>query len=120
MDVYIHIFLTSVLTGGKWSASRPGSFISGEIAPGTLWIGVWVDPIADLDYVEKRKFLTLPGLNSDPSVVQHLACCYTDCAITARNHQRVVCTNAKRVMINVTVFPGLYLRRTSNDNLSSE
>jgi hypothetical protein len=30
----------------------------GVIAPGTLWIGVWVDPRTGLDYVEKRKFLT--------------------------------------------------------------
>jgi hypothetical protein len=26
------------------------------------WIGGWVDPRAGLDDVEKRKFLTLPGL----------------------------------------------------------
>jgi hypothetical protein len=30
--------------------------------PGTHWIGGWVDPRAGLDDVEKRKFLTLPGL----------------------------------------------------------
>jgi hypothetical protein len=29
---------------------------------GTHWIGGWVDPRAFLDDVEKRKFLTLPGL----------------------------------------------------------
>jgi hypothetical protein len=29
---------------------------------GTHWIGGWVDPRAGLDGVEKRKFLTLPGL----------------------------------------------------------
>jgi hypothetical protein len=34
----------------------------GERAPGTHWIGGWVDPSAGLDDVEKRKFLTLPGL----------------------------------------------------------
>jgi hypothetical protein len=27
VDVYIHIFLTSELIGGEWSASRPGRFI---------------------------------------------------------------------------------------------
>jgi hypothetical protein len=26
VDVYIHIFLTSALVGGEWSASRPGPF----------------------------------------------------------------------------------------------
>jgi hypothetical protein len=62
VDVKIHIFLTSALAGGEWSASRPGRFTSGERAPGTYWIGGWVDPRAGLDDVEKRKFLTLPGL----------------------------------------------------------
>jgi hypothetical protein len=33
-----------------------------ERAPGTHCIGGWVDPRAGLDDVEKRKFLTLPGL----------------------------------------------------------
>jgi hypothetical protein len=33
-----------------------------ERAPRTYWIGGWVDPRASLDDVEKRKFLTLPGL----------------------------------------------------------
>jgi hypothetical protein len=31
-------FLTSVLDGGEWSASRPGRFTSGERAPGTHWM----------------------------------------------------------------------------------
>jgi hypothetical protein len=34
----------------------------GERAPDTHWIGGWVDPRVGLDDVEKRKFLTLPGL----------------------------------------------------------
>jgi hypothetical protein len=62
VDVYIHIFLTSVLAGGEWSASRPGRFTPGERTPDTHWIGGWVDPRAGLDDVEKRTFLTLPGL----------------------------------------------------------
>jgi hypothetical protein len=32
----------------------------------THWIGGWVDPRAGLDDVEKRKFLTLPGLELRP------------------------------------------------------
>jgi hypothetical protein len=36
VDVYIHIFLTSALVGGEWSASRPGHFTTGERAPGTI------------------------------------------------------------------------------------
>jgi hypothetical protein len=39
------------------------------------------DPRAGLDDVEKRKFLTLPGL--DPSVDQPLASRYIDYAIPA-------------------------------------
>jgi hypothetical protein len=62
VDVWIHIFLTSALVVGEWSASRPGYFTPGERAPDAQWIGGWVDPRAGLDGVEKRKFLTLPGL----------------------------------------------------------
>jgi hypothetical protein len=35
VDVQGNVFLTSVLAGGKWSASRPGRFTHGERAPGT-------------------------------------------------------------------------------------
>jgi hypothetical protein len=62
LDVLIHIFLTSALVGGEWSASRPGRFTPGERAPGTHRIGGWVGPRTGLDDMEKRKFLTLPGL----------------------------------------------------------
>jgi hypothetical protein len=41
VDVYTHVFLTSTLVGGEWSASRPCRF-----TPGTHWIGGWVDPRA--------------------------------------------------------------------------
>jgi hypothetical protein len=61
VDVYIHIFLTSALVGSEWSVSHPGSFI-----PGTQWIGDRVGPRAGLDDVEKRKFLTLRGLELQP------------------------------------------------------
>jgi hypothetical protein len=43
-------------------ASRPGNFIPGERASGTHWIRGWVDPRAALNDVEKRRFMTLPGL----------------------------------------------------------
>jgi hypothetical protein len=66
VDIEIHIFLTSALTGGEWSASHPGRFPPGKSAPGTHWIGGWVDPRAGLDYMEKRKFFTLPGLELRP------------------------------------------------------
>jgi hypothetical protein len=40
----------------------PGRFTPGERALGTNWIGGRVDPRAGLNDVEKKKFLTLPGL----------------------------------------------------------
>jgi hypothetical protein len=43
-----------------------------------------VDPRAGLDDVEKRKFLTIPGLGTlTPLVIQPIASRYTDCAILA-------------------------------------
>jgi hypothetical protein len=57
VDAENHILLTSALVGGEWSASRPGRF-----TPGNHWIGGWVGPRAGLDDMEKRKFLTLLGL----------------------------------------------------------
>jgi hypothetical protein len=62
VDVYIHIFFISALAGGEWSASRPGRFTPGKRTPSTLWIGGLVGPRNGLDDVEKRKFLTVPGL----------------------------------------------------------
>jgi hypothetical protein len=61
LDVYIHVFLTSALVG-ELSASRTGRFILGEGAPGAPWTGGWVGPRADLDDMEKLKFLILLGL----------------------------------------------------------
>jgi hypothetical protein len=65
VDVWIHVFLTSALVG-DWSAARPGRFTPRERARGTHWIGGWVDSRAGLDDVEKRKFLTLLGLDLQP------------------------------------------------------
>jgi hypothetical protein len=65
-DVQIHISLTSALYGGDWSASRLGQFTTVEKAPGTHWIGSWVDPRASLDSMENRKFLALLGLELQP------------------------------------------------------
>jgi hypothetical protein len=62
VDVLIHIFLTSAIVGGEWSASQAGRFTPRERAPGTYWLGGSVDPRVGLDDMEKRKFLTLLGL----------------------------------------------------------
>jgi hypothetical protein len=53
-------------------------------SPGTHFIGGWVDPRVGLDYMEKWKFFTLPGLELPlPLVVQPVASRYTDWAIPA-------------------------------------
>jgi hypothetical protein len=67
--MYRHIFLSSVLAGGEWSASRPGRFTLGENADGTHWIGSWVDPRAGLGDVEKILAPT-GSRNPTSSVVQ--------------------------------------------------
>jgi hypothetical protein len=56
------IFLTSTLAEGEWSVSQPGRFTPGERTPRTHWIGGWVDPRAGLNTVERKNFLTKPGL----------------------------------------------------------
>jgi hypothetical protein len=62
-DVSTHTILTLALAQGEWSASGPGRFTPGEIAPGTHWIGAWVGPRVGVDAVEKRKLLLCGGSN---------------------------------------------------------
>jgi hypothetical protein len=66
VDVQIHVFLTLALHGGEWSASRTFRFTPGGRYPGTPWIGGWMGPKTGMNYLEKRKFLTLPGLEPRP------------------------------------------------------
>jgi hypothetical protein len=66
VDVKIHVFLTSALVAGEWSASLSARFIPGERTSGAHWIGGWVGPRTGPDDAEKRKFLTLPGLELRP------------------------------------------------------
>jgi hypothetical protein len=47
-------FLTSVLDGDEWSASRSSNFTPGVRVPGTHCMGGWVGPRTGLDAVEKR------------------------------------------------------------------
>jgi hypothetical protein len=44
-----------------------------ERARGTNWVGGWVGPTAGLDYVKKRRILTLPGI--EPLFLGRLARC---------------------------------------------
>jgi hypothetical protein len=60
VEVYLHVFLTSVPDGGEWSASRPGRFTPGEKAAGTHWIGGWVGPRAGLDDGGEKNSQPLP------------------------------------------------------------
>jgi hypothetical protein len=76
VDVRIQIFLISALAGGEWSASRPGRFTSEAGAPGTHWIGSWVDPRAGLN---EEKILDPTGartqivLSSEPTALSRLS-----------------------------------------------
>jgi hypothetical protein len=76
--------LTSALDGGEWPASRLGRFTPKERAPGTHWIGGWVDPRAVLDAVMKRK-IPSPRRESNPRtpIAQPVVQRNTDWAITA-------------------------------------
>jgi hypothetical protein len=66
---------------------RPGRFTPGERPPRTHWIGGWLDPRAGLDDVEKRKFLTLPGLELRP--FSRPACSQALCRLRYCKHGNV-------------------------------
>jgi hypothetical protein len=52
-----------------------------ERAPGTHWIGSWVDPRVGLDDMENWKFLTLQGLEHQPLGRPARSHHHADCAI---------------------------------------
>jgi hypothetical protein len=89
VEVKFHIFFTSALVVGEWSASRLCRFTPRERAPGTHWIEGRVDPRAGMDDMEKRKFLPYRDSNSDPLVVQPVASRYTCYAIPVLTVSRV-------------------------------
>jgi hypothetical protein len=79
VDVQTHVFLTSALTGGEWSASRPGRFTPEERAPHTHWIGGCVGPRHG-----KVKILAPAGTRTPTHlVVQPVVSRYIDCVIPA-------------------------------------
>jgi hypothetical protein len=57
MEIQIHVFLTSALVGGEWSASRPWRINPGETVRVTHWTGDWMD---------LRAGLALPELELQP------------------------------------------------------
>jgi hypothetical protein len=61
VKVYLHVFLTSVIDRGDWSASRPSCFALGERASHIYWIGL-LGPKAGLKPLEKRKTFVLLGI----------------------------------------------------------
>jgi hypothetical protein len=72
-------------TSWRWVVSfTPLPLYPRERAPGTHFIGGWVEPRAGMDDMEKWKYFTLPGLEVPPPlVVQPVASRYTDWAIPA-------------------------------------
>jgi hypothetical protein len=59
----------------------PAALPLGKEPFNTHWIGGWEGLRAGLHDVEKKKFLTLPGLKLRPLSHPALASCYTDRAI---------------------------------------
>jgi hypothetical protein len=55
-------FFSSALDGAGWSSSRPAFFNAGELFLSTYCIGGWFGPITCLDAMEKRKILSLQGM----------------------------------------------------------
>jgi len=55
VEAKFHVFLTSALDGGEWSASHTGRFTRRQREPDTHCIGGWVCPRAVLDAVVKRR-----------------------------------------------------------------
>jgi hypothetical protein len=76
--VYIHIFLTSALVGGEWSASRPCRFTPGKELRYTFYRRLGGPQSRSGRYGEVKNF-TLSGLElSLPLVVQPVASRSTD------------------------------------------
>jgi hypothetical protein len=67
LSVYIDPHSIELYTSLRWVVSFTlwQLYPQGK-KPGTHWIGGWVEPRVGLDDVEKRKFLTLPGLELWP------------------------------------------------------
>jgi hypothetical protein len=79
----------------------PRPLYPGKISLGTHWIGGWVGPGVGLDAVEERKYLILPGLELRLSVVQPVACRYTDWAIPASTTEKASLNKPRSNMLTV-------------------
>lgn len=65
IGIWLHLFLTSELNGGEWSAPRHNHF-----TPGYHVIGDWVGSRASRNALEKRKF-SCPCQVSNPASPAH-------------------------------------------------
>jgi hypothetical protein len=63
----IHVFLAATVGGEELSVSASISFHSGEMNPGTHWIGGWAGLRADLYDGKEWKSWPYRNSNSDPS-----------------------------------------------------
>jgi hypothetical protein len=78
MEVQLHVFLTSVLNGIKWSALRPGRFTDEVRGSGTHWGGLSVGPKPVWLCEEEKNLLPMQGIKILSSDIQLSARHYTD------------------------------------------
>jgi hypothetical protein len=99
VDVYIHIFLTSALTGNEWSASRPKPLYPRGNSPRYALDRRLGGPQSRSGRRGEEKILDPTWtLTLNPSIVQPIASRYTDytipspikCLLNFNNHSGVV------------------------------
>lgn len=64
MEVDIAALILNVGSTWRWSALRPGRFISGEGPAGTHWIGGQLDPRVWVDILEDKKMFSPAGIRT--------------------------------------------------------
>jgi hypothetical protein len=84
VDVQIHILLTSILVGGEWPASCPGSFNPGKSPRHPLSRRLGGLQSRSGQRGKEEIFLPYWVSNSDPSVDQPVVSLYTNCTIPAQ------------------------------------
>jgi hypothetical protein len=78
VEVYLHVFLTSALDGGKWSYSRLCTLFP-RTASGTRFTEGWVGFKAGMDVVERTKIsYHYRKSNPNSSAVKPVAYSFTD------------------------------------------
>jgi hypothetical protein len=85
VEEWLHVFLTSALDEGEWSASRPGGVTSRERSPGTYWTDArWdAEVVWTLSRREKQIHATDGNGTTVPRSSNPLSSDYTDCVIPA-------------------------------------